>query len=255
MGAPRNLARTVLGHRVRHYLRARQAAIRDVLDAPKRLTRLETLMLESHERLYERSQARWRDAAPDEDLTWSRTVTGDAFVEQAERYGAFGDGKAIVEVGPGYGRLLDAALRRGVPFARWTGVDLSPRNVAYLRDRFAADERAEFVNDDAQRVVIEGRPETLLSSLTLKHIYPSFEGALANLAAQLAGGATIAVDLIEGERRYFEEDGQTYIRWYTRDEVSAIFDRCGCDVTAFDVVRHDADHTRLLVVGRRRDQP
>jgi hypothetical protein len=111
------------------------------------------------------------------------------------------------------------------------------------------------VNDDAERVTLGGPADALLSSLTLKHFYPSFEGALGNLAAQLVGGATIAIDLIEGERRYFEEDGRTYIRWYGRDEVSAIFDRCGCEVTAFDVVRHDVDHTRLLVIGRRSDQP
>jgi SAM-dependent methyltransferase len=249
MGGSRNLARAVLPQSVRHYVRTRQAAIRDVLDAPRRLTRLETLMLESHERIHERSQERWASASPDEELTFGRALTGDAFVAKAELHGAFGDGKTVVEVGPGYGRLLDAALRRGVPFARWVGVDLSPHNVAHLRERFGSDDRCEFVNEDAERVALEARADTVLSSLTLKHFYPSFEAALANLVRQADPGATVVIDLIEGERRYFEDDARTYIRWYTRDEVTGIFQRCGCEVTAFDRVEHDPDHVRLLVVG------
>jgi SAM-dependent methyltransferase len=250
MAGNRNLARAVLPRSVRHYVRARQAAIRDVLDAPRRLTRLETLMLESRERTHERSQERWSSASPDEELTFGRALTGDAFVAKAELSGAFGDGKTVVEIGPGYGRLLDAALRRGVPFARWVGVDLSPHNVAHLRERFGVDGRCEFVNEDAERVALDGPADTVLSSLTLKHIYPSFEATLANLARQLNRGATIVIDLIEGERRYFQDDARTYIRWYTPDEVTGIFGRCGCQVTAFDRVEHDPDHVRLLVVGR-----
>jgi SAM-dependent methyltransferase len=222
-----------------------------VLDAPKRLERLETMMLESHDRTRERSQERWSASAPDADLTFGRALRGDAFIELAERYGVFGDGAAVVEVGPGYGRLIEAALRRGVAFDRWTGVDLSARNVAHLRERFAGDRRFEFVNEDAERVSLPGKPTALLSSLTLKHVYPSFEGVLANLAGQLAERATIAIDLIEGDRRYFQDDAQTYIRWYRRDEVTKLFDRAGCAVTAFDEVVHDPDHVRLLVVGRR----
>jgi SAM-dependent methyltransferase len=247
----RSLVRAFVPHRVRHYVRAREAAVRAVLDAPKRLDRLERMMLESHERTHQRSQERWLAAAPDVDLTFGRELSGDAFVELAERYGAFRDGATVVEIGPGYGRLIEAALRRGVPFARWIGVDLSERNVAHLRSRFGGDGRFEFVNEDAERVALPVRADALLSSLTLKHVYPSFEGVLANLAEQLSGGATIVTDLIEGDRRFFQDDARTYIRWYRREEVTELFERAGCEVTAFDEVVHDPDHVRLLVVGRR----
>jgi SAM-dependent methyltransferase len=252
MPGSRNLVRTVVPQRLRHYVRSRQAAVRAVIDAPKRIERLETMMLESHDRTRERSQERWSAAAPDVELTFGRQLSGDAFVALAERYGAFGDGVAIVEVGAGYGRLIEAALRRGAPFERWIGVDLSARNVAHLRERFGTDERFEFVNEDAERVSLPVKPGTLLSSLTLKHVYPSFEGVLRNLAGQLEEGGTIVIDLIEGDRRYFQDDRQTYIRWYGREEVTELFDRAGCEVTAFDEVAHDPDHVRLLVVGRRR---
>ena len=121
----------------------------------------------------------------------------------------------------------------------------------HLRTRFGGDSRFEFVAADAEHAELPFAADALVSSLTLKHVYPSFEGVLANLAAQMADGATIAIDLIEGDRRYFEDDGKTYIRWYTRGEVTDLFARAGCEVTAFDQVAHDAEHVRLFVVGRR----
>jgi SAM-dependent methyltransferase len=251
MSRPRDLARAVLPHPLRHAVRRRVDALREYRELPQRLERLETLLLESQDGVHERSQRRWAQAAPDVDLTFGRKLTGDAFVAKAAEYGAFGEGKAVVEVGPGYGRLADAALRRGVEFGRWIGVDLSRSNVEHLRERFGADARFEFLNADAETVELPGEADTLVSSLTLKHFHPSFEAALANIAGRMRTGATIVIDLIEGDRRYFEDDAETYIRWYRRDEVSSIFERCGCEVTAFDTVEHDPEHLRLLVVARR----
>jgi SAM-dependent methyltransferase len=237
--------------RYRPAIRLRVHAIREFLTLPQRLERLETLMLESHERLHERSRRRWARAEPDVGLTFGRPMSGDAFLAKAEENGAFGRGKVVLEIGPGYGRLLEAAIRRGAAFGRWIGVDLSARNVEHLRRRFGDDGRAEFVNADAETVALDGPVDTIVSSLTLKHLYPSFEAALAHVAGSARSGATIVVDVIEGERRYFQDDATTYIRWYRRDEVEEIFARCGCEVTRFDYVHHDADHRRLIVVGRR----
>jgi SAM-dependent methyltransferase len=243
VGAARDTVRKVVPHRYRHAVRVRVDALREFRDLPRRLDRLETLVLESHEQHRERGQRRWKDAQPDANLTFGRPLSGDAFVEKAARHGAFGAGKTIVEIGPGYGRLLEAAVRAGVEFERWVGIDLSAKNVAYLEGRFG--DRASFVHADAETVALDRPADTVLSSLTLKHIYPSFETALRNVAA---GAQTVVVDLIEGDRRYFQHDGATYIRWYRRDEVEAIFASCGFTVR-FDLVEHDADHHRLLVVG------
>ena len=62
----------------------------------------------------ERSKRRWREAPPDRGLTWGDEVSGEPAVEAAERFGVFGADHTVLEVGPGYGRILGAALARGV---------------------------------------------------------------------------------------------------------------------------------------------
>lgn len=232
-------------------------SVRQLVPEPLKppLRRLEATLLELRpgDRLHERSRMRWRRARPDAILTWGRDLTGHAFIEKAAAHGAFASGGTVLEIGPGYGRLLASALESEAPFARWIGVDLSEQNVAHLRQRFD-DPRAEFVVADAEEYEPPAGIDAILSSLTLKHFYPSFEAALRNLAARLTPDGVVVVDLIEGEHlRHFESDRETFIRWYTRDEVTAIFDACGLDAT-FDYVDHDEDpaHRRLLAVGRKR---
>jgi SAM-dependent methyltransferase len=250
MGRAKTTAKAVLPRRATQPLGRLVRELQAIRATPRRLEQLETLALESHERLRERSRGRWVEAPPDVGLTFDRALTGDAFVAKAAAYGAFGPGRTVLEVGPGYGRILEAALRAGAGFDRWIGVDLSPHNVAHLIDRFDLGDRVRFVNADAETVEIGEPIDTFVSSLTLKHVYPSFEGVLRNVAGSMRDGGRIVIDLYEGRRRYFEEDGLTYIRWYTRDEVEAIFESSGCEVEAFDTVEHDPDHRRLLVVGR-----
>jgi hypothetical protein len=74
---------------------------------------------------------------------------------------------------------------------------------------------------------------------------------LRNLGAQMRPGGVAAFDLIEGERRYFEDDDVTYIRWYTRPEIEEIVRRCGLELAAFDEVRHLPELSRLLVVATK----
>ena len=83
------------------------------------------------------------------------------------------------------------------------------------------------------------------------HLFPSFEAALQNVAGQMSPGALAVFDLIEGHRRYFAEDGVSYMRFYTRPEVEAILANTGLELVLFDEVRHLADHVRLLVVARK----
>jgi SAM-dependent methyltransferase len=219
--------------------------MRDLRRLPRRLDELETLILEDADGRHDRAQATWRAALPNTDLTWGRSVAGDAFVAKALEHGAFGEGKTILEIGPGYGRLLDAAARRRVPFDRWVGVDLAERNVAHLRQRFPEQ---RFIHADAESVDLDAPVDAVVSSLTFKHVHPSFEPLLHNVAGSLNPDGVVVVDLIEGHRRYFH-GGTTYIRWYTRDEIAGIFGRSGLTVD-FDEVEHDPDHRRLLAIGR-----
>jgi SAM-dependent methyltransferase len=197
----------------------------------------------------QRASTRWREAAPDTGLTWGMRLSGDPLVDAANAYGALGDDRVVLEIGPGYGRLLRSLREREVGFAGYIALDISERNVNHLR-RELGGERVRIMQGDARTVTLEEPVDTVLSFLTFKHIYPSFEGVLANLQPQLARGGLVLFDLIEGDRQYFQLDGVTYIHEYTRQEVEAILDRVSLELVAFDELEHAPDYVRLLVVAR-----
>jgi SAM-dependent methyltransferase len=202
------------------------------------------------ESLRERDRESWRAQSPDNDLTWGVGLSGDAFVAKALHYGV--GGGTILEVGPGYGRLPSAALEQGVGFERWIGLDISPQNVDHLKQRFA-DARFDWRLADAETVELAESVDAIVSSLTLKHVFPTFEPLLANLCRKLRPGGLVVVDFIEGPHlRHFEPRRGNFLRSYTRDEIEEIFGRCGLAVEAFDYVDHspEPEHRRLLVVGR-----
>lgn len=199
--------------------------------------------------LREQSKTRWVRSTPDTALTWGVDLTGAAFVAKAVQHGAFGPDKDVLEIGPGYGRLLRAVTAGGVPFRSYTAVDISPRNLDYLRGEFPG---VRFVHGDVETVALEGRYDAVLSSLTFKHLYPTFGAALVHLATFVRAGGRFCFDLLEGEvEPYFEAGGTNYLRYYTRPEVERIVTAAGLELAAFDEVEHDPDHRRLLVIARK----
>jgi SAM-dependent methyltransferase len=197
----------------------------------------------------ERSKARWRNAAPNRTLTWGARLSGGAFVRKAESYGAYGPGKTILEVGPGYGRLFRECLRRELEFHRYVAIDISEKNVEYLRRELGRDD-TEVILGDIESVSFDQTFDSVLSSLTFKHLYPSFEQALRNIERHLNPGSTVIFDLVEGDQALFEPAG-SYNRAYSRTEVSQILRDCSLELVTFDEVQHHPDFTRLLVVARR----
>jgi SAM-dependent methyltransferase len=200
-----------------------------------------------------RATARWRASRPDQRLTWDKPVSGTAFVRAAARYGAFGPDRAVLEIGPGYGRLVEAALEEGLEFRRWLGVDLSDETVSRFNARFA-QHHASAVVADASTLALGERFDAMLSSLTFKHLFPTFERALRAIAEHLDPGGVAVFDLMEGDRRFFERhDQMTYIRQYTRAEASDLVRKAGLGLVTLDTVDHDGDprHRRLLVVARK----
>jgi SAM-dependent methyltransferase len=197
-----------------------------------------------------RSKRRWRGASPDAALTWGSELSGEGAARAAERCGAFGPDRTVLEVGPGYGRILRSVLELDLPFGRYIGLDLSDRNVDYLREVFA-DPRIEFFSGDADSARLPAAPDALISFLTFKHLYPTFEGALANLVPQLAPSGIVVFDLLEGDRAYFHRDGTTYIRHYDRDEVRETLRRVGLTDISLGAVTHAPGRERLLVSARR----
>jgi SAM-dependent methyltransferase len=216
----------------------------------KRLDVLESRLYESKSTTIERSKTRWRETAPTTNLTWGRPIVGDAFIDKAAQYGAFGDGRAILEIGPGYGRLLTSILGKQIPFSAYRGLDISEKNVAHLTQQFT-DPRVGFIYGDAESAALPRTFDAVISSLVLKHIFPSFEKAMANVAGYLNPGAVVVFDVIEGNKQFFEDDEVTFIRYYSREELAGIIERSGLRLVAFDQVLHDAEHPRLLVVANK----
>ena len=221
---------------------------RDTADATFLVTKSTADFKESAS--WERSRRRWRSAKPDADLTWGRELDGAAFISKVEEFGGFGPYRSILEIGPGYGRLLHECLSRGVPFRDYLGVDISPVNVSFLRERFD-DARVEFILADVDKLATSRCFDLVVSSLVFKHLYPSFERALTRCSAHLNVGGLVCFDLLEGENRFFEDDGVTYIREYDRVEIRDILGRVGLCLVEFAYVEHAPDHRRLFTIARR----
>jgi len=197
----------------------------------------------------ERSQARWRQAHPQLDLTWGEALSGRPFVAKVLEHAQVTEHTRLLEIGPGYGRLLTAILEQNVPFSSYTGLDLSEFNVSHLSDRFA-DPRIRFLQGNVDSAPI---PEFDVgySSLTFKHFYPTFQAALVNCASSMSEHGRMVFDLIEGKRAYFEHDDTTYVHCYQRPEIEKIVAEAGLRVLAFDEVVHGPGQARLLVVAGR----
>lgn len=247
----------------------------------------------------ERSKQRWNSANPDALLTWGRQLSGDTFVRLARRHFGFTSNTIVVEIGPGYGRILRSLLDDGVPFGAYLGVELSTPNYEWLKGRFQSP-RIHFSNSSVDSVTLDRTFDVCLSSLTFKHFYPTFDTAITNLSKQAGQSGQLIFDLIEvgvleilgdllrpwvhracgsqrsknslsraimqtftytcaglielaqtGSYGRFEADGMTYIRKYTKRAVRLQLRRAGWRLIAFDTVKHDARHKRLLVVARR----
>jgi SAM-dependent methyltransferase len=235
-------------------LMARLLGIRRLQDRVAALeSRVDNLdrILDSSGVPFELSRERWRHAHPREGLTWGQQLTGDAFVEKLNSYEVFGPSKRVLEIGPGYGRLVKSIVGRNLTFESYLGVDLSATNVEHLRKTYGTD-NIKFVEADVEQVDLsDKRFDVIYSSLTLKHLYPTFENALKNVCRAANPGCMICFDLIEGTGGGFDADGVTYVRRYTQNEVREILNRVSLERVAFDTVVHDVEHARLLVVARK----
>ncbi len=197
-----------------------------------------------------RALSRWRQAHPETDLTWNESLSGKPFIAKVAEHADLTDRTRLLEIGPGYGRLLNAYLEQGLPFASYTGLDISANNVAYLNERFAADERITFIQGEVSSAEVPPF-DVCFSSLVFKHFYPTFEPALTNLARSVSEGGRFVFDLLEGKRTYFEHDDATYVHCYQPSDVEPLVSGAGLRVLEFDHVEHGPGQIRLLVVAGR----
>ena len=212
------------------------------------------------EDLLELSQVRWKGDEDARGLTWGSMMTGDSFVDVVTRHHAFTGAETIVEIGPGYGRLLRTILERRLPFARYLGLELSAARVERLTQELGSSQIA-FANGDVMRDALTVRPDVVLCSSTFEHLFPSMTKALLNLRAAAAPDCTLFVDFIQNQgddaldisRAYFERT-TAYIRMYARAELERLFTEAGFRVRAIEsiVLGRDAagaDVRRALVVA------
>ncbi len=212
-------------------------------------------------RLLEVSQTRWRDDEPDAGLTWGVPMTGAEFVRFMLSHVSLDGNSTVVEVGPGYGRILDALLASDAGFARYIGLEISAARTARLRERFT-DPRIEFRQVDVLRPVALGRmADVTFSSAVFEHLYPDFEAALTTIAACTRPGGAVVLDFVRADEAleeaasWFEKE-TTYIRLYSGDELRRLFARAGFSIDAIEKISFGEDIdgreiVRTAVFGRK----
>ena len=208
------------------------------------------------QRRLDSSQKRWRGDEKPALLTWGAIMMADSLWDHYARYRQFSDRDRILEVGPGYGRILATALERGVPFSQFVAVDLSEARVRKLKDRFPHS-KVRFVADDVMLWRDGQMFDVIISSATFEHLYPDFQKALVNLRTQMHQTGHLFIDFIKTERASaaFEPESGAYVRAYTAEELTEAFTGGGFTVEAIDdctlgVGAHGQPVERFLVNAR-----
>jgi ubiquinone/menaquinone biosynthesis C-methylase UbiE len=242
---------------LRDQLRRTQEQLNEACATPKRTSR-ET----EFENQLNRSKERWRGDEPDAGLTWGVRMEGDEFVRFVRSHARLDEQSTIVEVGPGYGRILGAMLKERIPFRRYVGLEISASRVERLRQQFA-DPRIEFREADVlQPLDLGGAPADLtFSSAVFEHLYPDFGAALRTIASFTKVGGSVALDFVrdddylEKSAAWFEKE-TTYIRVYAISELEELFRKNGFEVAQIGRISFGQDIeqreiARTIVLGTR----
>jgi SAM-dependent methyltransferase len=190
---------------------------------------------------------RWRERQSAAALTWKRMIKGDAFVRAVEHL--ITPETDVLEFGHGYGRLLMSLLTHRVVFGEYCGVDVSQFFHDHCEEAFGP--RFNFVLGDCQEVKLDKEFGFFMSSLTLKHMYPTWEKAMRNAYHHLLPWSYIAIDFKEGEENgHFEPTGY-WISKYRQKTISEILKKIGFRNIQYDEVAHTPDKKRLLVIAQK----
>jgi len=206
-----------------------------------------------------RSQERWREGESGASLTWGRLMTGDSFLDEVQQARPLRETDVLVEIGPGYGRLLKTILERALPFRKYVGLDISPAKVATLQQQFSTDPRIGFQACDVISGEVPQDATVVICSGTLEHLFPSVRGLLANLRRQIRGPFTAILDFKADEKfmrsmAWFETAGGAFVRTYTRAELENVFRDAGYQVRGIPEIvlgrsLDDIEVKRFLVIA------
>jgi SAM-dependent methyltransferase len=185
--------------------------------------------------LLEISQLRWKGDELAEGLTWGRPMTGDSFVDVLLSYWRPDHHARVLEVGPGYGRILSTLLQRNIPFRTYCGIEISAPRVARLRQQFI-DRRIRFDCEDINSYQFPEPVDLVISSATFVHLYPDCSTALRNIREHTSSKALIAIDFIDPAHystgRGFDHTTGTFVIGYSQDELRELFSRNAYNVIA-----------------------
>jgi SAM-dependent methyltransferase len=183
--------------------------------------------------LLEISQIRWKGDEALEGLTWGRAMTGDSFVDVILSHLRPDEGMRVLEVGPGYGRILSTLLQREIPLKSYWGVEISAARTARLREQFT-DKRVRFENGDINTYKFRDSADLIISSSTFLHFYPNCSQALKNIRKQISRNTLVAIDFMDPAHyppdRGFDHTSGIYYVFYSREELSEIFRESGLKV-------------------------
>ena len=152
-------------------------------------------------------------------------MTGDEFLGHVAAACGTTFGR-IVEIGPGYGRVLRTLLASDVRFDAYHGLDISPENAKHLAATFT-DPRVRFTNTDFLTHRVEGPADLVYSSAVFLHLYPSIAPALAWSHATLAPGGHVCFDVPQGRLRYVDGAWGLFVRQYEEPELRELVAAAG----------------------------
>jgi hypothetical protein len=125
-------------------------------------------MLPDEDRLAVEARVRWRRDEPAHGLTWGAYMTGDSLWDRYRFHRDFTSRDHILEIGPGYGRLLRTAIERGIWHA-FIGIDLSEVRIGKLVKQFGSD-TVRFVEADINHWQSDTLFDAIISSGTFEHL-------------------------------------------------------------------------------------
>jgi SAM-dependent methyltransferase len=200
-----------------------------------------TIYIEA-EPIRELVEGRWRQDEAAADLTWGRIMTGDSFVAFMLRNGLLArDPQKYLEIGPGYGRILRSLLDRDFRIARYLGIELSWARTRRLRASFAGNyPNIDFQCASCETMAVNEAFDVIFSSSTFEHLHPDFSIALNHIGKHVVSGGHVYIDFIqreaEGITRSSTFETGAFVRVYSIDEITALFDDCGVAIDAIETI-------------------
>jgi SAM-dependent methyltransferase len=169
---------------------------------------------------------RWRSVEEPKSLTWGTILEGRSFFYEAQKAADIVNAGRILEIGPGYGRLLQARHELGGPPELYVGVDLSRGRVEEL-SRWFGNRHTRFIEGDARTVDLSLTApfDLVISSATFEHIYPDFICALQHLRLYFAENAKVVFDLPDTGHNWSEintDPSGVFMRVYTAREIATM---------------------------------